>query len=143
MDPPIIYSLIFTIHLSFLRPINSNYPWFSFNYISYSANNTGERCVLVIYIHKFKCNSLIFILLLFFYCIEKIFRAKKLIVFIVLHFVKFFCDIGQFLLNTVIIVTSFVLGQHHVFVIAIVTCECAILIPRKIRFGVCHRYLYT
>ena len=36
------------------------------------------------------------------------------------------------LLNTVIIVNLFVCGQHIVFVINIVTCECAIFILRKI-----------
>ena len=37
-----------------------------------------------------------------------------------------------------IIVTSFVWVQHCVFVIAIVTGECAILILWRLRFGVCH-----
>ena len=50
------------------------------------------------------------------------------------------CEIFQFLLNTVIIVTSFVWDQHRVFVIAIVTGECAILILQKLRFGVYHCY---
>ena len=43
---------------------------------------------------------------------------------------KGLCDIILFLLNAVIIVTSFVQSQHCVFVNAIVTCECAILILR-------------
>ena len=34
--------------------------------------------------------------------------------------------------------TSFVRGQHFVFVISIFTGECAILILQKLRFGVCH-----
>ena len=41
------------------------------------------------------------------------------------------CEIVQFLLNAVIIVTSRVWGQHRVFVIAIVTCECALSILRN------------
>ena len=50
------------------------------------------------------------------------------------------CEIVQFLLNTVIIMTSFVRGQNCVFVIAIVTCECTLLTLQKLWFGVCHRY---
>ena len=42
------------------------------------------------------------------------------------------------LLNTVIIVNSFVWGQHRVFIILVVTCERAILILQKLLFGVCH-----
>ena len=45
---------------------------------------------------------------------------------------KCFCEIFLFLLITFIIVTSFVWGQHCVFVIAIVMGECAILILQKI-----------
>ena len=44
---------------------------------------------------------------------------------------KGLCEIVHFLLNTVITATSFILGQHHVFVIAIFTGECARLIPKK------------
>ena len=51
---------------------------------------------------------------------------------------KGLCEIVQFLINTFIIATYSVWGQHYVFVIAIVTGECAILILRKLRFGVCH-----
>ena len=58
---------IFTIHLSFLRPINHNYSWLLFDYIAYSANNMGRRCVIVIYRKKCKCNALIIIPVLFFY----------------------------------------------------------------------------
>ena len=55
-------------------------------------------------------------------------------VFIVLHFVKrFLCD-HLFLLNTVIIMTSFVQVQHGEFVISIITGKCAILIVLKLRF---------
>ena len=50
------------------------------------------------------------------------------------------CEIFQFLLNTVIILNSYVRGQNHVLVIATVMGECAILIPKKLRFGVCRRY---
>ena len=46
--------------------------------------------------------------------------------------------ISHYLPNTVIIVTYFNRVQHRVFVIAIVTGECAILIQRKLRFRVCH-----
>ena len=52
------------------------------------------------------------------------------------------CGIVQFLLNIVIIMTSFVRGQHLVFVVAIVTCECDILVPQKLWFGVCHRWYF-
>ena len=44
---------------------------------------------------------------------------------------KGLCEIFLFLLNTVIIVTYFILGQNHVFVISIVTGECAMLIIQK------------
>ena len=49
----------------------------SFDHIAYSAKNTGERCVFVIYIHKGMFNSLIFILLLFCLSHIKIFRTKQ------------------------------------------------------------------
>ena len=52
---------------------------------------------------------------------------------------KGLCDSVQFLLNTVIIVTSFIRGQHHVFVIAIGTGECAILVLQTLQPGVRHR----
>ena len=48
------------------------------------------------------------------------------------------CDIVQFLLNTVIVVTSFVPVQHSVFGIAIVRGECTILILQKLLFCVFH-----
>ena len=51
-----------------------------------------------------------------------------------------FCDIIQFLFNTVITVTSFVWVHHCVFVISIVTCKCAISILQILWFGVCRRY---
>ena len=44
----------------------------------------------------------------------------------------------NFLLNTVIIVTSFVWGKNCVFLISIVMGKCATLILQKLRFGVCH-----
>ena len=51
---------------------------------------------------------------------------------------KCLCEIVQFLLNTVIIVTSLVQNQHRVLVIAIVTGECAILIIQTLLFkGLC------
>ena len=55
---------------------------------------------------------------------------------------KGLCDIAQFLLNTFIIVTSFVRGNHRVFIINIVTGECAILILQKLWFGVCNCYYF-
>ena len=46
---------------------------------------------------------------------------------------KCLCDIVQFLINSVFIMTSFVQGHHRFFVIVIVTGECAILILQKLR----------
>ena len=69
--------------------INRGCSWLSFDYIAYSANNTDERCVFVIYRHKGKCNSLIFILLLF--CLSRrnnIQDVTRRLSIIVLHFVK-------------------------------------------------------
>ena len=57
---------IFTMNLSLLRPINRDYSWLLFDYITHSANTIGRHCVVVIYRHKGKCNTLIIILLLFF-----------------------------------------------------------------------------
>ena len=51
---------------------------------------------------------------------------------------RFLWDCSVFVLNTVIIVTYFVRGQHFVLVIAIVTGECAILILQKLRFVAFH-----
>ena len=51
---------------------------------------------------------------------------------------NFLCDIGQFLINTVIIVAPFVWVKHSFFVVSIVTCECNILILRKFLFCVCY-----
>ena len=67
-------------------------------------------------------------------------RHNKVIFYYIpsLHFLKF--DIGQCLINTVIIVTYFVWGQHSVFVVAIVTCESAISKLRTLLFRVCHWY---
>ena len=91
MDPPDVYSFILTIHLSFLQPINRDYSRLSFDYIAYSANNTAKHCVFVIYRHKGKCNSLIFILLLFFLSHQKRIQEKTWWMFIiVLHLVKSF-----------------------------------------------------
>ena len=91
MDPPVVYYLILTIHLSFLRPTNCDYSRLSFDYIAYSANNTGKCCVFVIYRHKGKCNSLIFILLIFFLSHWKHIQDKiRWLFIIVLHFVKSF-----------------------------------------------------
>ena len=46
--------------------------------------------------------------------------------------------VGSFVSHTVIIVTYFVWYHHRVFIIATVTRKCAILILRKLWFGVCH-----
>ena len=133
--------LIFTIHLSFLRPINRDYSRLSFDYITYYANNTGKSCVLMIYRHKGKWNSLILILLLFFLSNRKHVQDTTRWLFITaLHLVKSFVWFWSVLINTVIIVTYFVWGQHSVFVITIVTWECNILIPQKLLFCVCHQY---
>ena len=51
---------------------------------------------------------------------------------------KGLCDIAQFLLNTVIIMTSFLWGQHWILDITIVAGDWNILILQKLRFGVCH-----
>ena len=86
--------MIFTILFSFLRPINRNYSRLSFDYITYSTNNTGECCTLVIYRHKGKCNILIFILLLF--CLshwKHIQYITRWLFIIFLHFVKKTCVI--------------------------------------------------
>ena len=56
---------IFTIHMSVLRPINHDYSWLLFDYISYSTNNTGRRCIVIIYGYTGKCDALITILLIF------------------------------------------------------------------------------
>ena len=53
------------------------------------------------------------------------------------------CDIGQCLINFFIIVTYFVWGQHSVFDIVIVTCECAVSNLQTLWSCVCHRYEYT
>ena len=84
--------LFFVIHDTFfiLRPINRDYSRLSFDYIAYSTNNMGERCVFVICRQKGRCNSLVFMLLLFFYRIKNMFRGGKWVSFIVLHFVKSF-----------------------------------------------------
>ena len=108
MDLHVVCSLIFTIHLLLLSPINRDYSWLSFYYIAYPAKNTGERCIFVIYRHKCKCNSLIFIPMIF--CLSRwdhIQYVTRWFFIIVLHFVLKLCDIGQFLINTVIIVTFF------------------------------------
>ena len=44
---------------------NRNYSRLLCDYITYSANNTGKRCIFVIYIYKGKCDTLIVILLRF------------------------------------------------------------------------------
>ena len=48
------------------------------------------------------------------------------------------CDIVLFVFNIVIIVTLFVCGQHWIFNIVIVMCDCALYILRKLRLCVCH-----
>ena len=48
------------------------------------------------------------------------------------------CENVHFLLNTIIIVISFVLGQHRIFMVYVATGECIILILRKLQFGVFH-----
>ena len=50
------------------------------------------------------------------------------------------CEIVKFLLITVVITTYFFWGHNHVYLIDIITGECAIPILGILRFGVCHRY---
>ena len=61
----------------------------------------------------------------------KYYEQYRISDFIVLHFVKSFFWDRSVLLNTVIIGTYIVWVQHSVFVITIVTGECAILILQK------------
>ena len=89
LDPHIVYYLIFTIYFLFLRPINRDYSRLSFNYITYSADNTGKRCVFVVYLQKGKCYSLIFILLIF--CLShqnNIQNITRWLFIIAVHFLK-------------------------------------------------------
>ena len=141
LDPHIVYSLLFSIHLSFLRPINRDYSRLSFNYTTYSANNTGKIASLWSTYTNLSEIQWYSYYWYFFYRIETILRTKQGDCLLLSYtLLKVLCEIGQFLINIVIIVTSFVSGQHRVFVIAIVTCECAISILQKIRFGVCNWY---
>ena len=85
----VVYSLSFSIHLSLLQLIKRDNSQFSFDYIIYSANNTGKRFIFVIYWHKGKFNSLIFILLIF--CLswwKHIQLITRWLLIIFLHFVK-------------------------------------------------------
>ena len=120
-----IFFEISTIHLSFLRPIKRDYSPLSLDFIAYSVNNAGKRYVFVIYIHKGKGNSLIFILLIFCLLHQKLFQDKTMWLFIiVLHFVKkivwylsvfnkysFYCDL--FRLGTTLCLFY---RHHHVWV---------------------------
>ena len=55
LDPHVVYSLSFAINLSFARPVKPQlFTVVVFDYIAYSANNTGKRCGFMIYIHKGK-----------------------------------------------------------------------------------------
>ena len=75
------------------------------------------------------------------YCINVIFRTIQGECLLYSYtLLTCLCEIVKFLLVTVITVTTFVWGQPHIFVIAIVTCKCAISILQILRFGVCHRY---
>ena len=73
------------------------------------------------------------------YCIDKIFRRIQGDCFKQSYtLLEYLCGIVHFLLNTFIIVTSFVWGQHRVFMTAIFTGEWDILILQKIRLlGLC------
>ena len=76
---------------SFLRTINRDYSRLSFDYIAYSANNMGESYVFLIYRHKGKCNSFIFIILIFFLSHRKHIQEKSRWMFIIfLHLVEDF-----------------------------------------------------
>ena len=77
LDPPVVYYLIFTIHLSLLQPINCNYSRLSFYYITYSTNNTSSISsswctdTKVSAIHWYSSYWY------FVYCIKNTFRTKK------------------------------------------------------------------
>ena len=102
--------------------------------IAYPPNNTGKHFVFVINIHTCKCNTSIFVItrfgLLHWYNIQD----NTGWLFLIYSYTSLIglCEIVQFLLNTVIIVNYFVRGQHRVFVIAIVTCECKNIDTTKI-----------
>ena len=79
---------IFTIYLSVSRPINHDYSRLLFDHIAYSANNAGRSCVVIVYRHKDKCNTLIIIILLF--CLSRRVTLHRHIVYC-LHIInKFF-----------------------------------------------------
>ena len=119
---------------------NHNYLRLYFDSIAYFSNNMGEHHVFVVNIHTCKCTLFIWVPLRsglsHWYIIH---NNKGWLFVIVLHSFTGLCDIVQFLLNTVINVTSFVQGMHRVFVINIVTCKCAISILQILLFGVSHR----
>ena len=65
LDPHVVYYFLFAINLLFEILVNRDYLRLSFDYIVYYANNTSKRCVFVIYTHKSKCTTFIFVLLRF------------------------------------------------------------------------------
>ena len=77
---------------------NREYSRLSLDYIAYSANNTAVCCAFVIYIHKGKCNTFIFILLWFGLSHRYNIQYNTGWLFlIVLHFVKRFVRDRSFL----------------------------------------------
>ena len=56
---------IFKIHLLILRPINHDYSLLLFVYITYSVNNMGRRCVIIVYRQKDKYYAFVIIILIF------------------------------------------------------------------------------
>ena len=120
---------------------NRDYSWLLFDYIAYSAKNTGEHCVSVIHIHTCKCTTFIFVLIMFGLLHRCNIQDNIGWIFLQSYtLLTGLCEIVQFLLNTVITVNFFVLGQHRIFVISLVTCKSAILILQQLRFGVCDQY---
>ena len=103
--------------MSFLQPINCKYSCLSLYYIAYSANNMGKHFVFVIYRNKGNCNSLIFILLLFWLSHQERFQDKT-------HFVQRFLWYRSFF------------NQYSY-------CYDFFCFTTKKWFGVCHRYYYT
>ena len=71
--------------------LKCDYSRLSIDFIAYSANNTGKRCVFVMYIHKGKCTTLIFIILWFGLSHQYYIQDNTWwLFFIVLHIVKRF-----------------------------------------------------
>ena len=96
LNKPTSYRWTFTLsihwylqYIFFLWTINRNYSLLLFYYTAYSANNTGKHCVFVIYRHKGRWSSLIFIILLFCLSCQKHIQDITSGLFIIgIHFVE-------------------------------------------------------